>query len=99
MVKRVDIRIKVCKGEYMSVNVVRCMYQKIELDRSETDKTRAKTKDNQKNAVKRGGTRCVEVDVRSIMSGNAVERSVSQIEGIRGLTKGEGTRYNVILCR
>jgi hypothetical protein len=46
---RVDIlinsdRIKECKGEYMSVNAVRCRYQKIERDRSETDKTRAKTK-------------------------------------------------------
>ena len=82
----------------MSVNVVRCLYQKIERDRSETDKMRAETKDNQKNAVERGRTRCVEVDVRSIRSRNAVERSVSQIEAIRSLTKGEGTKYDVILC-
>ena len=33
------------------------------------------------------------------MSRNAVERSVSQIEVIQSLTKGEGTRYDVILCK
>ena len=42
-------------------------------------------------------TQCVEVDVHSTR--NAVERSVSQIEVIRSLTKGEGTRYDVILCK
>ena len=46
-----------------------------------------------------GGTQCVEVDVCGIMSGNAVERSMSQVEAIRSLTKGEGTRYDVILCK
>jgi hypothetical protein len=53
---------------------------------------------NQKNAVERGRMQCVEVDVCRIMFGNAVERSVSQIEAIQSLTKGEGTRYDVILC-
>jgi hypothetical protein len=40
---------------------------------------------------------CVEVDLHRIRSRNAVERSLSQIEVIRSLTRGEGTRYNVIL--
>jgi hypothetical protein len=87
-----------CNGEDMSENAVRCMYQKIERDLSETDKTQGETKDNQKNTVERDRTQCVEVNVHSIMSRNAVEHSVSQIEAIRTLTKGEGTRYNVILC-
>jgi hypothetical protein len=54
--KRVDIlinsdRIKECEWWDMSVNAVWCKYQKVELDRSETDKTRGKTKYNRKNAV------------------------------------------------
>jgi hypothetical protein len=84
--------IRECKGEGMSVYVVRCLYQKIKQDRSETDKTRGETKDNQKNAVEQGRTQCVEVDVRRMMSGNAVECSVSQIEVIQSLTRGEGTK-------
>jgi hypothetical protein len=58
-----------------------------------------KQSNNQKNAVERGGTQCVEVDVGGIMSGNTVECSVNQIEAICSLTRGEGTRYNVILCK
>jgi hypothetical protein len=63
----------------MSVNAVRCRYQKIERDRSETDKMQAKTKDSRKNAVEQGRMQCVEVNVRRIKSWNAVEHSVSEI--------------------
>ena len=61
-------------------------------------KRELKRSNNRKNAVERGRTQCVEVDVRSIMSRNAGERSVSRSEAIRSLTKGEGTKYDVILC-
>ena len=69
------------------VNTVRCREQKIEQDQSETDKTQAKTKNNQKNAVDRGRTWCVEVDVRGSRPKNAVEHSLSKIEAIRGLMR------------
>ena len=54
---------------------------------------------NRINTVEQGRTQCVKVEVRGIMFKNAVERSPSQIEVIRNLTKVGGTRYNVFLFK
>ena len=48
---------------------------------------RAKTKNNQENAVEQGRTQCVKVNVRGMRSNNAGERSLSQIEVIRSLMR------------
>ena len=54
-------------------------------------------KNNQKNAVERGGTQCVEVDVHGIRSGNAVEHNLSQIEAIQSLTRAR-ERGTMLFC-
>ena len=64
------------------IYAVQCRERKNERDRSETDKTRAKTKNNQKNAVGQGRTQCVEVDVQGTRSNNTRECSLSEIEVI-----------------
>jgi hypothetical protein len=48
---------------------------------------RAKTKNNQKNAVEQGRMQCVKADVQRTRSNNAGKHSMSQIEVIQSLIR------------
>jgi hypothetical protein len=64
------------------------MYQKIEWDQSEIDKTQAKLINNQKNAVKQSIS-------MSMYKGYGLGMKGNEVKVILNLTK---VQYNVILC-